>query len=61
MTEKNIPVEFKVLPNGPLRAKGKFSIIDNVGNVIEINGVFDFCRCGLSKIKPKCDGSHCKK
>jgi CDGSH-type Zn-finger protein len=52
------PVEFKVMPNGPLHAKGKFSIMTPEGKTIEITDEAFFCRCGASKNKPFCDGSH---
>ena len=52
------PVQFKVIPNGPLKAIGKFTIIDESGKKIEILDEAYFCRCGASKTKPFCDGSH---
>jgi len=52
------PVEFKVVPNGPLHVKGKFTIIDGAGKIIEINDEAFLCRCGLSKTKPFCDCNH---
>jgi len=61
MPENKIPVEFHVIPNGPLRTKGKFTIIDSNGKATEMEGEVDFCRCGYSKTKPFCDGSHCNK
>ncbi len=61
MQDNNNPVEFRVIPNGPLRAKGKFTIIDSNGKTTEIEEETDFCRCGLSRTKPFCDGSHCNK
>jgi CDGSH-type Zn-finger protein len=62
MSDKNNPVEFRVIPNGPLHTKGKFTIVDSNGKTTEIEDEVDFCRCGLSKTKPFCDGSqHCNK
>jgi len=52
------PVEFRVMPNGPLHAKGKFSILTPDGKTVEIVDEAFFCRCGQSKNKPFCDGSH---
>jgi CDGSH-type Zn-finger protein len=51
-------VEFRVIPNGPLHAVGKFSIINTDGKKEEIEEEAWLCRCGASKNKPYCDGSH---
>lgn len=56
--EKNSPVEFHVIANGPLHAKGKFTILQSGGKTIEIEDEAYLCRCGASKNKPFCDGSH---
>jgi len=61
MQDKNDPVEFRVIPNGPLHTKGKFTIIDFDGKTVEIKNEVNFCRCGMSKTKPFCDNSHCNK
>jgi CDGSH-type Zn-finger protein len=53
-----LPVQFRILPNGPLKATGKFTILDEKGKTIEISDEAYFCRCGASKTKPFCDGSH---
>jgi CDGSH-type Zn-finger protein len=55
-----IPVEFRVMPNGPLMAKGEFTIIFSSGKTIKVENEAFFCRCGNSKAKPFCDGSHRK-
>ena len=46
--------------NGPLRIESDFEIVDRNGNVYDLAGreVLSLCRCGLSKNKPFCDGSH---
>ncbi len=44
----------------PLRATGTFKIIDLNGKIIDITDEALFCRCGKSKTKPFCDGSHKK-
>jgi CDGSH iron-sulfur domain-containing protein 3 len=56
--ESNEPVEFRIVPNGPLQVKGNFTIIDTKGKRIEIKGEVILCRCGASKEMPFCDGSH---
>jgi CDGSH-type Zn-finger protein len=58
MEDNDHKVEFRVIPNGPLRTKGKFTIIDSNGETIEITEEVNFCRCGISKTKPYCDDSH---
>ena len=46
--------------NGSLRVEGEFEIVDMQGNAYGLEGrtVVSLCRCGLSKNKPFCDGSH---
>jgi CDGSH-type Zn-finger protein len=50
-------VEFRLIPNGPIHAKGKLKIIDSKGNVQELDEAY-LCRCGRSQNKPFCDDSH---
>lgn len=49
-----------VLSNGSLKVEGDFEIVDKEGNNYDLAGrdIVSFCRCGLSKNKPFCDGSH---
>ena len=56
MTKPNIPVN----NNGSQRIEGEFEIVDKDGNVYGLGGrtLVSICRCGLSKNKPFCDGSH---
>ena len=46
--------------NGPLKIESDFEIVDKNGNVYNLAGreVVSLCRCGHSKNKPFCDGSH---
>ncbi len=46
--------------NGPLRIESDFEIVDKNGNVYDLAGreMLSLCRCGLSKNKPFCDGTH---
>ena len=50
--------EFKVLKNGPLQVTGDFVLKSMKGLVIETGEKVFLCRCGASKNKPFCDGSH---
>jgi CDGSH iron-sulfur domain-containing protein 3 len=51
-------VQIKVNDNGSFRVTGDVELIDGEGNVFEAKPAFSLCRCGLSKKKPYCDGSH---
>ena len=46
--------------NGSVRVEGDFEIVDRDGNVYGLGGreLVSLCRCGMSKTKPFCDGSH---
>jgi CDGSH-type Zn-finger protein len=46
-----------IRPNGSLRVKGA-TLIGADGNVISDKDTYSLCRCGHSKDKPFCDGSH---
>lgn len=51
-------VTMRVKPNGSVRVTGTVDFVDADGNVIESKTDFSLCRCGHSKEKPYCDGSH---
>lgn len=51
---------FKVFPNGSLQVSGDFELFDADGELITRQGPVFLCRCGQSKDKPFCDGSHRK-
>ncbi len=46
--------------NGSVKIDGDFEIVDMQGNNYGLEGrtIVSLCRCGLSKNKPFCDGSH---
>ncbi|MBN2613788.1 MAG: CDGSH iron-sulfur domain-containing protein [Bacteroidales bacterium] len=50
--------EIHIIENGPTHIKGKFSFKDSAGNLSAEHNELFFCRCGRSKNKPFCDGSH---
>jgi CDGSH-type Zn-finger protein len=52
------PVEFRIVPRGPLHVKGNFTLIDTDGKRFEIESEAFLCRCGGSKNKPFCDCTH---
>ena len=45
-------------PNGPLFVRGPVKIVDADGRIIREDTRVALCRCGASKNKPFCDGSH---
>jgi hypothetical protein len=45
-------------PNGPLFVRGRVRIVDSEGELIRQDTRVALCRCGASKNKPFCDGSH---
>ena len=47
-------------PGGPLRIKGDLHIKDEQDDSRRVTRFTTFCRCGQSKNKPYCDGSHDK-
>jgi CDGSH iron-sulfur domain-containing protein 3 len=54
------PVSIKVVDSGPLQVKGPIRLLDHDGTEYDVparRAVF-LCRCGQSRAKPFCDGSH---
>jgi CDGSH-type Zn-finger protein len=47
-----------VVPNGPLWVRGGIEIVAEDGFVYEVRNRVTLCRCGESKNKPFCDGTH---
>jgi 3-phenylpropionate/trans-cinnamate dioxygenase ferredoxin subunit len=48
----------KVRKDGPYRVQGAVALVDHEGNAIPVGADFVLCRCGHSRTKPFCDGSH---
>ena len=45
--------------DGPLLVRGPFRLLDQDGNEIDVDrGTVALCRCGKSRLRPFCDGSH---
>jgi CDGSH-type Zn-finger protein len=45
--------------DGPLLVRGPFKLQDQDGNVIDVGRkTVALCRCGKSRMRPFCDGSH---
>ena len=51
-------VTMRIKPNGSIRVTGTVDFVDADGNVVESKTDFSLCRCGHSKERPYCDGSH---
>lgn len=45
-------------PNGPLGVKGNVEILSGTGRAVDRTQAAALCRCGGSKNKPYCDGTH---
>ncbi|MCG8607760.1 CDGSH iron-sulfur domain-containing protein, partial [bacterium] len=57
--EKEIPsVSIEIMENGPLIVKGLRTLRSSKGEALEVKEKFALCRCGASKNKPLCDGTH---
>lgn len=50
----------EIMENGPLLVFGNITVKDKEGNKTNKTNVTAFCRCGQSKNKPYCDGTHVK-
>ncbi len=45
--------------DGPLLVRGGFRLVDQEGNEIAVDrDTIALCRCGRSRLRPFCDGSH---
>ena len=58
-TPENKPaVKMTLRKNGSILVEGPVEMFDSEGNALEVREKFALCRCGASKKKPFCDGSH---
>jgi len=54
-------IKIQTIKNGPLKVSGGVELVDGEGKKIKTEGKdIWFCRCGQSKNKPFCDGTHVK-
>ena len=56
--DRGAMLEIKTVANGPVVASGPLEIIAGSGRRIQTGQKQFLCRCGASKNKPFCDGSH---
>lgn len=54
------PLQVEPQKNGPLKVSGNLEIVSGTGHTIDRVTETWLCRCGHSKNKPYCDGSHRK-
>jgi CDGSH-type Zn-finger protein len=55
------PITIRCRENGPLLVLGPVKVVDHLGNEFVVppgKDLVALCRCGQSKNKPFCDGSH---
>lgn len=52
------PVTITVRPGNSLLVEGEFRVVDAEGRVLREGPKCALCRCGHSRSKPFCDGSH---
>jgi CDGSH-type Zn-finger protein len=55
------PLVIRCRENGPYVIKGAIKVVDHLGNEFPLPAgkeVVALCRCGQSKNRPFCDGSH---
>lgn len=55
---RNGPLNVQPLPNGPLQVTGNLEVVTGTGRTVNKVTKTWLCRCGQSKTKPYCDGSH---
>ena len=53
-------VTIKLRENGPILISGPVTLTDHLGNTFDLTGKASIalCRCGQTKNRPFCDGSH---
>lgn len=54
-------VSIQCRENGPFLIQGGFTLVDHLGNPFPLppgKTAYSLCRCGASKNRPFCDGSH---
>ena len=56
--EPDLPVAINVVEDGPLFVTGAVAVTRADGAPLESRNRMTLCRCGASKNKPLCDGSH---
>ncbi len=60
LAQRDGPLAIEPVPNGPLRVRGNLEVVTGTGRTINRVTETWLCRCGHSRNKPYCDGSHKK-
>jgi CDGSH-type Zn-finger protein len=58
--EPDLPVEVAAVTDGPLWLTGRVPVRLTDGRELEVRNRVVLCRCGASRNKPLCDGSHAR-
>lgn len=58
LAQRNGPLSIEPLKDGPLHVSGNLEVITGTGKTVNRVTECWLCRCGHSKNKPYCDGSH---
>jgi uncharacterized Fe-S cluster protein YjdI len=56
--QDNAKTKIQIISGGPIMVEGSCAIVDKEGNETPKEGKIFLCRCGGSKNKPFCDGTH---
>ncbi len=54
------PTSIRIMKDGPIVVEGQFTIIGNDDQKLRPTTMTSFCRCGVSRNMPYCDGTHRK-
>ncbi len=60
LSEKGGSLEIDPRPNGPVIVRGNLTMVSGAGRTAWSGTMAALCRCGASKNKPFCDGTHGK-
>ncbi|MBO2445897.1 CDGSH iron-sulfur domain-containing protein [Actinomadura barringtoniae] len=58
--QAGMPCRIQIAPNGPYLVTNAERLLDHLGRPLPVRPQMALCRCGESKNKPFCDGSHAK-
>lgn len=58
LAQRNGALTVATVPDGPLHVKGNIEVVTGTGRTVNRLTECWLCRCGASKNKPYCDGSH---
>jgi uncharacterized Fe-S cluster protein YjdI len=57
-SKKEVQNKVTIYENGPLMVPANINVVDSKGNLLKVGEDKFICRCGHSKNKPFCDGTH---